>query len=122
FNRPDGWSSDRQKEIALTADEVVRLDSEIERVIAVCPHDFESGFIAKGPEKLRRIGLHFRAHLGMAPAFAPRCNAPWVSTVIEADGTVKPCFFHPPMGNIRNDSLENIVNSKQNIRFRKELN
>jgi Fe-coproporphyrin III synthase len=44
-----------------------------------------------------------------------------VSTVIEADGTVRPCFFHAPVGNIRNDSLEKILNSKQSIRFRKEL-
>ncbi|MEO5998836.1 MAG: SPASM domain-containing protein [Chitinophagaceae bacterium] len=28
-----------------------------------------------------------------------KCNAPWVSTVIEADGTVTPCFFHEAIRN-----------------------
>jgi radical SAM protein with 4Fe4S-binding SPASM domain len=44
-----------------------------------------------------------------------------VSTVVEADGTVRPCFFHPPMGNAREQSLENILNSEESIRFRREL-
>jgi radical SAM protein with 4Fe4S-binding SPASM domain len=32
-----------------------------------------------------------------------------MSVVIEADGTVRPCFFHAPVGNIREQSLETIV-------------
>jgi len=28
---------------------------------------------------------------------------------IEADGSVRPCFFHPPVGNIRNAPLGTIV-------------
>jgi Fe-coproporphyrin III synthase len=121
FNRPDGWSSERQKGIALTADEVVQLDREIEWVIAACAPDFESGFIAEVPEKLRRIASHFRAHLGMAPPSPPRCNAPWVSTVIEADGTVKPCFFHPPLGNIHDLPLREILNGEAALKFRQHL-
>jgi MoaA/NifB/PqqE/SkfB family radical SAM enzyme len=121
FNRPDGWSSERQNGIALTADEVVRLDREIERVIASCARDFESGFITEAPAKLRRIGLHFRAHLGMVPMSPPRCNAPWVSTVIEADGTVKPCFFHPPIGNIHDLPLHDILNGEAALKFRQHL-
>ena len=34
------------------------------------------------------------------------CNAPWVSTVVEADGDVRPCFFHAPLGNIHQQPLE----------------
>jgi radical SAM protein with 4Fe4S-binding SPASM domain len=45
-----------------------------------------------------------------------------VSTVIEADGTVRPCFFHEPIGNIHQQKLEAIVNSKTAIAFRKNLN
>lgn len=30
-------------------------------------------------------------------AIAPRCNAPEWSSVIEADGSVRPCFFQPPI-------------------------
>jgi MoaA/NifB/PqqE/SkfB family radical SAM enzyme len=50
---------------------------------------------------------YFAALLGRGE-FAPvECNAPWVSTVIESDATVRPCFFQPPLGNVRAaESLE----------------
>jgi radical SAM protein with 4Fe4S-binding SPASM domain len=44
-----------------------------------------------------------------------------VSTVVEADGTVRPCFFHPPLGNINEKPLEAILNSNEAIQFRKQL-
>ena len=50
-----------------------------------------------------------------------KCNAPWVSTVIEADGTVRPCFFHPGLGNIHHESLDKILNNEKAIHFRKKL-
>ena len=49
------------------------------------------------------------------------CNAPWVSAVIEADGSVRPCFFHPISGDIRENSLLDIINSEKSISFRKNL-
>ena len=74
------------------------------------------------PEKLRRIAEHFRAHLGMAEPVAPLCNAPWVSAVIEADGTVRPCFFHAPIGDLRNgQSLTEVLNGPEARRFRSQL-
>ncbi len=83
--------------------------------------DFANHFIAESPEKLRNIYNYYAAFYGHNPFPYKKCNAPWVSTVVEADGTVRPCFFHAPMGNIREQSLENILNSKESIRFRKEL-
>ena len=50
-----------------------------------------------------------------------KCNAPWVSAVIEADGSVRPCFFHPVSGDIRENSLTEIINSEESISFRKSL-
>src|SRR5262245_27148676 len=38
-------------------------------------------------------------------------RAPWVSAVIEADQTVRPCNFHPPIGNLRGRSLISVLNS-----------
>ena len=81
----------------------------------------DSGYLAEGPEKLRRIVLHFRAHLGQSRHIAPRCNAPWVSTVIEADGTVRPCFFHRSLGNIHERSLPAILNDNEAVSFRASL-
>jgi Fe-coproporphyrin III synthase len=121
FNRPGGWTPERQSSLALDAEEVNRLQDEIETLIDVGSEDIARGYIAESPGKLRRIVRHFRAHLGEVRAVAPPCNAPWVSTVIEADGTVRPCFFHPPLGNIREKPLCEVLNSKDAVDFRRRL-
>ncbi len=121
FNRPEGWTPERQSTVALDADEVEKLEIEIGSLIGEHREDIATGFVAESPEKLRRIVLHFRAHLGQVAPVAPPCNAPWVSAVIEADGTVRPCFFHRPLGNIRHKTLLDLLNDEQSIEFRKEL-
>jgi MoaA/NifB/PqqE/SkfB family radical SAM enzyme len=121
FNRPQGWLPDRQERVALNADEVDALETEVEQLIGEHKHDPDSGFVVESAGKLRRIVLHFRAHLGQAQHVAPRCNAPWVSAVIEASGEVRPCFFHPSFGNIHNQSLHEIVNSPEALNFRANL-
>jgi MoaA/NifB/PqqE/SkfB family radical SAM enzyme len=121
FNRPVGWSPNRQSEVALSVDEVAVLETEIESLIVKNAEDTHSGFIAESPEKLRRIATHFRAHIGLDRTQAPRCNAPWTSAVVETDGTVRPCFFHPPIGNIHHASLEEVVNGNQALAFRSRL-
>lgn len=65
---------------------------------------------------------HFRSHLGLLPPVAPRCNAPWVSAILESDGTVRPCFFHRPIGKVGKDiSLVEVLNGPEAIRFRVDL-
>jgi MoaA/NifB/PqqE/SkfB family radical SAM enzyme len=54
-------------------------------------------------------------------AVAPRCNAPWVSAVIEAGGDDRPCFFHRSLGNTRNRPLHEILNSAEALQFRANL-
>jgi MoaA/NifB/PqqE/SkfB family radical SAM enzyme len=121
FNRSQGWTPQHQDRVALNADEVEDLDAEIERLISEHSPDLGSGFVVESASKLRRIVLHFRAHLGQAQQVAPRCNAPWVSAVVEASGDVRPCFFHPSFGNIHNQSLHEIVNSPEALKFRANL-
>jgi len=121
FNRPGSWGADRQGAVALGVDEVTRLDGEIEALIRDYSEDIRAGFVVESPQKLRRITGHFLAHLGRVPAEAPRCNAPWVSSVIEADGAVRPCFFHPAHGNIHQKPLEQILNSREAVAFRQQL-
>lgn len=118
FNRPTLWTTARQKAVALDEGQAKRLQAEIERLVAA--HS-SGGFVAESPDKLRRILRHFRAYLGEAAAIAPRCNAPWVSAVIEASGDVRPCFFHPPLGSIREHTLSDVINSSEGLRFRSEL-
>jgi Fe-coproporphyrin III synthase len=121
FNRPESWSPERQAEVALAANEVDALDREIQALVTDCRRDFEKGFIVEKPEKLRRISHHFRSHLGQMQAMSPRCNAPWVSAVIESDGTVRPCFFHNPIGNIHDLPLADLLNSEEALKFRRQL-
>jgi len=121
FNRPQGWTPDRQTRVALDANEVRKLEVEVEALVRDCSNDMVAGFVAESAEKLRRIVLHFRAHLGETAPIAPRCNAPWVSAVIEADGAVKPCFFHRSLGNIREKRLVDIINGPEAISFRQQL-
>jgi len=121
FNRPGGWSPGHQATIALNTAEVAVLESEIEALISEYENEIESGFVVENAEKLRRIPLRFRSRLGQIPAMAPRCNAPWVSAVVESDGTVRPCFFHRPIGNIHEHPLADVVNSDEALNFRRNL-
>jgi MoaA/NifB/PqqE/SkfB family radical SAM enzyme len=106
--------------LALTPDEVSEFRAIVERTVALYEPDFESGFVAESPAKLRRLPQYYAA-LGGDGSFPPvRCNAPWVSVVLEADGAVRPCFFHPAVGNIRHAPLADLVT--RNLRaFRSTL-
>jgi MoaA/NifB/PqqE/SkfB family radical SAM enzyme len=97
------------------------LEEEINALIREYGREIESGFIRENAEKLGRIVLHFRAHLGGAKAVSPKCNAPWVSAVIESDGSVRPCFFHKVLGNIRDNRFMEILNGADAVRFRQGL-
>jgi len=121
FNRPEGWLPDRVDRVALLSAEVDRLEAEVERLIHERHSDLDSGFVVETADKLWRIVQHFRAHLGQAEDVAPRCNAPWVSAVIEASGDVRPCFFHPVLGNIHRQALPDILNGALALNFRASL-
>jgi Fe-coproporphyrin III synthase len=112
---------ERQERVALNAIEVEELEQEIELLIQEHAGDLTSGFISESPSKLKRIVLHFRACLGQVEPVAPRCNAPWVSAVIDAGGDVRPCFFHRPLGNTREGSLSEILNGVHALQFRRNL-
>jgi MoaA/NifB/PqqE/SkfB family radical SAM enzyme len=118
FNRPDGWQPARQASVAPAVEEIPALEAEIEALIR---EEGGNGFVLEEPEKLRRIARHFRAHHGLTEPEAPRCNAPWVSAVVEADGTVRPCFFHSPVGNAKAQSLAKVINGPSAIEFRSAL-
>jgi MoaA/NifB/PqqE/SkfB family radical SAM enzyme len=116
FDRPMAWPDTRK---AAIAPDLTALEREMEALLAEYPAD---GFIVEPPAKLRRIVSHFRAYYGLESHIAPRCNAPWVSAVWEAGGDVRPCFFHPPIGNTGNGTLAQIVNGPAAIAFRENLN
>jgi Fe-coproporphyrin III synthase len=121
FNRPEGWVPERRDRVGLSSEEVDALEFELEQLIDEERTNRKSQFVVESAEKLRRIVQHFRAHLGQIKNVAPRCNAPWVSAVIEASGDVRPCFFHPVLGNIHQQTLPEILNSQEALQFRSSL-
>lgn len=121
FNREQRWAPERQNEIALSKAELIALEEEIELLIQIHQEDIDRSFIAESNAKLRRIGARFREHIDGTPPRAPICNAPWVSAVIEMDGGVRPCFFHPSIGNAHQLTLEEAINTETALSFRSSL-
>lgn len=121
FNRAEGWPEERRSLVALRSGEVEQLACEVEALIQENQADLLERFIAESPCKLRKIVLHFRSQLGQCQPVSPLCNAPWVSAVIDTEGNVLPCFFHPPVGNIRDGSLTSVLNAERAINFRRNL-
>jgi MoaA/NifB/PqqE/SkfB family radical SAM enzyme len=62
---------------------------------------FRDGFVLEDAAKLRRLARHLRASAGEAAFERPACDAPSWSLVVDAGGAVRPCFFHEPVGTVR---------------------
>ena len=124
FNRPGGWDVERSDQVALAREDVPLLEAELLGLERECAEDFVSGYIAENPTKLRaRLLQYFRALVGEDVFPSVRCNAPWVSSVIESNGSVRPCYFHQPIGNLRTSgSLTAVLNSPSAVSWRRELN
>lgn len=121
FNRELVWPGERQADVALTGEEIAALEREIDAVAAENACDLESGYILEPIEKLRRLSRRFREHLEGLPPQAPRCNAPWVSAVLELDGALRPCFFHSPVATLKGATLQEAINSPAARHFRETL-
>jgi MoaA/NifB/PqqE/SkfB family radical SAM enzyme len=122
FNRQQVWPIVRQDEVGLSVAEAADFEARVEALIVSHAADIERGFIVEGPAKLRRIARHFLAHAHGESEVAPVCNAPWVSAVVETDGTVRPCFFHPPIGKLTEQkTLRDVLNSEEALEFRRSL-
>jgi Fe-coproporphyrin III synthase len=122
FNRELVWPGERQNEIALARAEIADLEEEIEKLIVECREEIASHYIAESPAKLRRITRRFREHMGELLPQSPQCNAPWVSAVMEIDGSIRPCFFHRQVGDASAMTLDEAINSPQAQDFRRNLN
>jgi MoaA/NifB/PqqE/SkfB family radical SAM enzyme len=121
FNRPLIWPGERRSEIGLSSEQATALETELEQLIEEHEADIHSRYILESETKLRRIARRFREHLGQAVPESPICNAPWVSAVIEVDGSVRPCFFHRTIGNIASATLAEVVNGAAAQAFRQSL-
>lgn len=121
FNRAEGWPEERRSAVRLDSGEVDELAREIDMLIRENEADIRARFILENASKLRKIVRHFRVQLGQCSPVSPPCDAPWVSAVIDADGSLFPCFFHPSIGNIHEGPLADVLNSERAINFRRNL-
>lgn len=121
FNRPDGWAPERAAEVALDGEDVAAFAEVVERTVHDRAADLRDGFVAESPDRLRALVRHFAAVNGDAEPEPRRCNAPWVSAVVEADGAVRPCFFHPPFGDLREGPLAEVLTADRAAEFRRGL-
>ena len=121
FNRPGGWEPAQKSQVAVPAERLPLLKEALNEVLDGCRPEMERGFILEKAPKLERIYHYYAALAGRGAFPAVRCNAPWVSAVIEADGSVLPCFFHPSLGNLGREALEPILNGKKAREFRRNL-
>jgi MoaA/NifB/PqqE/SkfB family radical SAM enzyme len=112
FNRQPASAPDLVPDISVLREEIDRIIDANE-----C-----GGFVLESEAKLRRIVHHFAFASGGRQTTSPVCNAPWVSSVMEADGTVRPCFFHQAIGRVTPDhTLFDVINGPEATWFRASL-
>ena len=112
FNRQPGIAPDIVPDIAILREQIKKIVDAGE-----C-----AGFVPESAAKLQRIVNHFSCASGGGQATSPVCNAPWVSSVMEADGTVRPCFFHQAVGRVSDrKTLFDVVNGPVATWFRATL-
>jgi MoaA/NifB/PqqE/SkfB family radical SAM enzyme len=121
FNRETAWDAERQDDVLIHKGELPLLEAMIQKLSTEFKTDYDSKFIVESPQKIYKIYQYYRAQHGLSSFPVKACNAPWVSVVVEADGTVRPCFFHDAIGSIKTESLKDIINSKESIDYRKNL-
>ncbi|MBV9947516.1 MAG: radical SAM protein [Myxococcales bacterium] len=107
--------------VLLDAAEVDEFERVIEEALISRAKAFQAGRIAERGDRLRKLAGYYRAHLRRAPFPKVHCNAPWVSAFVGSDGSVRPCFFQPAVGNVREKSLAALLNDEM-VAFRRQLN
>ena len=120
FNRARPWSEDRASDVRPTLGQVRVFQRRLEQLQDNQPGLF-GGFVAESASKLAALGQYFLALHGEAEMPHQPRNAPWISAVIEANGDVRPCFFHPAYGNLRDGGLAGQINSPAAVDFRRGL-
>ena len=116
--------------LLLDAAEVDEFERVIDKALVSHAGAFREGRVAERGDRLRRLGRYYRAHAkartehetdpGRAQFPKVSCNAPWVSAVVESDGGVRPCFFQPRVGSVRDKGLRALLDDEM-VRFRRGM-
>ncbi len=120
FGRLQDW---QDHQLALKQEELAELRQELDALYEIYSEAFVSGFIAETPDKLEQKLYRYFAVLAGVGELAPvNCNAPWVSCVIETDGSVRPCFFQPRYDKLQvTGRLRDVLNKSQARYWRQQL-
>jgi MoaA/NifB/PqqE/SkfB family radical SAM enzyme len=121
FNRPEPWDDERRADVALSRDQVPLLAASIHDAEQRCRAAFDAGFVVGGIASLRRIHAYYDALSGGREFPPVRCNAPWISAVLEPGGRLRPCFFHDPYETGHDQPLDEALNSPAAVAFRRSL-
>lgn len=124
FNRAEGGlTASEQDELAVPAEALGELATEVEALISQRQSAFDDGFMFETPAKLRSgIVGYYQAYHGIRDYPKVTCTVPWASAVIEVDGTVRPCFFLAPYGKIApGGSFADVLNSPGAQEYRRNL-
>lgn len=123
FSRRGHLDRGRASELLLDESDLAALQEEIDHLEEGWTPAFACRYIAESPAELRRrLVSYFGALLGLQELVPEVCNAPWGSAVIDAEGTVRPCFFHEPYGSLGpSHDLSTLVNMPAAVRWRDAL-
>ena len=120
FGRAAPGSTPSPHALLLDAGEVEEFERVIEKALSSRARAFREGKVAERGNRLRRLAGYYRAHQQGGPFPEVRCNAPWASAVVESDGGVRPCFFQPRIGSLRDKGLKALLDDEM-VRFRSGL-
>ena len=97
-----GGRPEERAALVPSAAQVLLLQAAIDRLAAAGELRAPGpSFVLESAQRLRALAAHLAASGGRGRFERPRCDAPWWSLVVEADGAVKPCFFQPAVGDAR---------------------
>jgi MoaA/NifB/PqqE/SkfB family radical SAM enzyme len=120
FGRSASGREARPHDLVLDGREADELERVIDEALVSRARAFREGRVAEAAGRLRALARYYRAHRGREAFPKVRCNAPWASAVIEADGTLRPCFFQPAVGSVKQKSLKALLDDEM-VRFRRGL-
>jgi len=94
-----GGDAAARRELVPSAGQVEAFEAALEGFEA--SQGAADGFVLEPVPKLRRLARHLRASAGQIGFERPECDAPLWSSVVEADGALRPCFFHEAVGHVQ---------------------
>lgn len=121
FGRDTRGYVEKNENILLDKSEIEEFKNIISSAIEKYAVEFNNKFISESPDKIYRILEYYEACIGLNEYPRNQCNAPNISAVITSTGDMLPCYFLPSFGNIRKNTVQNLLNNDMIISTRKDV-